>query len=1417
MNIRRGAPNVTPENRPAPGPIQPMNFKRALALLFLASMTGALAAAPTFADISSGSNGFSPAGSGSDPGPGLGTRNLAPLVLYENAVTAPAITIQPLGGQAVVGASITLTVAATGTAVQYQWDHDDVAIPGANQATLTLVNLRESDGGNYSVAVTNAAGRAGSTAARITVVPRPVLTPPSTLTISTLAGVPPGASDGTGSTARFWNPQGVAVDGAGNLYVADTNNYTIRKISPAGVVSTLAGMAGAPGGVDGTGSSARLGPVHGIAADDSGNLFVTDLNGVRKITPAGAVTTVVGPLSGAFVSTDGVAVDGAGNLYVCDRGAEKIAKITPAGVISTLAGGTHGSADGTGASAQFNFPFGVAVDRAGNVYVADQENCTIRKITPAGVVTTLAGAAGNAGMADGPGSAARFWYPQGVAVDAAGNVFVADWGASLIRKITPEGLVSTVAGQTGVQGNTDGIGTAALFNQPRGLAVDQAGNVYVADTGSSTVRAITPTGAVRTVAGLASVGSSDGTGPTARFQKPFGIAVDGLGTLYVADQLNNTIRKITAAGAVRTLAGIVDGRVGYANGPGVVARFWWPFSLTVDGAGNVFVADKMNNVIRKVTAEGVASLFAGKPFGPASGILAVGDQNPGGSADGPALSAEFYGPAGVAVDGAGNVYVADQQNATIRKVSSTGTVTTLAGAAGAIGNADGPGAAARFNMPTGITVDGAGNLFVADQENCTIRKITPAGIVTTVAGLAGSAGSTDGVGTAARFNRPTSVAVDSANNLYVADYVNDTIRLITPSGNVTTLAGFAGINGLGHGEWSSPGFADGVGALARFDSPSAVAVDDFGNVYIVDRENNTVRKGFPGVSAPPPAPTAGGATTVTYDGFGANWTAVAGAQGYRLDVSRTSDFSDYAPGYENLDVGTTRTLFVGGLAANTTYYYRVRAYNAGSTSGNSATITVTTASLPPSPAYAPLAVTTLAGQVGGTGAADGSGTAARFNSPTAVAVDATGSVYLADTDNHTIRKFVPSTGAVSTLAGLAGVSGSDDGTGSAARFDQPAGTAVDGAGNVYVADTLNHTIRRITAGGVVTTVAGLAGSGGSVDGAGSLARFCGPQGLAVDAQGRLYVADTNNDTIRRIDLSSGAVTTIAGSPGQPGAVNAFGSAARLNAPSGIAVNAAGVLFIADTDNHAIRVFDPIDGGVGTLAGSEGRSGSTDGTRGSARFCYPSDVTVTATGIVYVADTNNHTIRSIDPATGIVTTVAGQAVSNGSSDGIGAAVRFFAPTGLAADHTGNIYIVDTDNQTLRVGLPSAAPAIQTQPQSQTVDAGSTARFSVVASGQPSPTYQWSLNGAAIAGATGSTFTVSNAQPGNAGDYTVTISNALGSVTSNRASLTVSSASAPPPSGGSGGGAMEAWFVAGLALLAAWPALRTRAATSARRRR
>ncbi|MHB8519925.1 MAG: immunoglobulin domain-containing protein, partial [Limisphaerales bacterium] len=450
-----------------------------------------------------------------------GSVTSAPPAVLTVEVAPPTILMEP-GTQAVApGQDAVFTIMAIGAPLPtYQWLRqpagstvwtnlaDDLTYQGSGTSQLTVSKTTTAmSGDQFRCLVSNASGSISSA-------PPSLLSVNARMVISTLAGLAGafGTTDGTGTNARFASPFGIAAGGGGNVYVADTYNHTIRKITPAGAVSTLAGLAGNPGSADGAGTSAR------------------------------------------FNTPFGLAVDSAGNIYVADTGNDAVRKITPAAVVSTLAGlaGSPGSTDGVGSTAQFNAPFGMAVDSSGNVYVADQGNNIIRKITPAGVVTTLAGSAGSAGYADGTGSRARFWAPFGVAVDIAGNVYVADTGNNTIRRITPAGVVSTVAGQFGSVGSADGLGGNARFNGPFGIAADNSsigpstdasGDLYVADTYNHTLRKITATGVVSTPAGLAgTAGNSDGAGSNAQFYNPSQVAVDAAGDVYVVDSGNNTIR-----------------------------------------------------------------------------------------------------------------------------------------------------------------------------------------------------------------------------------------------------------------------------------------------------------------------------------------------------------------------------------------------------------------------------------------------------------------------------------------------------------------------------------------------------------------------------------------------------------------------------------------------------------------------------------------------------------------------------------------------------------------------------------------------------------------------------------------------------------------------------------------------------------
>ncbi len=607
-----------------------------------------------------------------------------------------------------------------------------------------------------------------------------------------LAGSPyrNGTTNGSSDIARFGVALGGAVfDAAGNLYVADGSNHLIRKITPEGVVSDFAGKADDQGSANGSLANARF------------------------RVPAGMTR------------------DAAGNISIIERSNPGVRKITPEGVVSLMAGGGNCAAvDGADVTARFCAPQGIAADTAGNIYVADTSNHTIRKVTPSGMVTTLAGAAGSSGAADGMGAAARFNYPNGIAVSTSGDLYVADQSNQVIRRITADGTVTTFAGTAGSSGNTDGTGAAARFTGPAGLAFDTAGRLVVSEQYGRRVRRINlATAAVETLAGSGATGADDGTGTSASFAAPIAVTAAANGDVVIMEEAG-FVRRVTPAGVVTTVAGKWPAS-GKVNAIGTSARFNGPSHLAQDAAGNIFVADTNNRVIRRVTPDGAVTVFSGQGN---SDVL-----------DGIATVARFGNFGGIAMDAAGNLYVADQTTETIRKVTTDGTVSTLAGSAYGTGNADGMGAAAKFRAPTALVVGKDGNIYVADRSNHCIRKITPAGATTAFAGTCGTGtygdgnpANDDGMGAAARFSFPSGMAVDADGNLYVGEQGAHRIRKITPAGQVSTLAG-GGTNG-------TAGYLDGAVATALFYHPTQMATDDKSNLYVVDSRNHVIRKITPG-------------------------------------------------------------------------------------------------------------------------------------------------------------------------------------------------------------------------------------------------------------------------------------------------------------------------------------------------------------------------------------------------------------------------------------------------------------------------------------------------------------------------------------------------------------------------------------------
>jgi sugar lactone lactonase YvrE len=559
-----------------------------------------------------------------------------------------------------------------------------------------------------------------------------------------------GNIDGAAAVARFNTIAAITIGLDGLLYVADSGNGTIRRIAADGAVTTLAGAARNGTAVDGTGAAARFTEMRGLVADGQGNVYVTEPSAVRKVSAAGVVTTLAGDASAT----------------------------------------APGWSDGAGPAARFGNLFGIAIDAAGQMYVADAYYHTIRKLSPSGVVSTLAGSHEQFGSSNGFGRFASFNMPRWLAVGANGVVVVVDYGNGTLRKVTPAGAVTNMNGNPGLQrssGGLDGFGQEARLRTPKGLAIDGSGNLLVADSLGHTVRKITPAGEVSTLAGsVLRYGTTDGSGAQASFRFPTRVASAGNGVVYVQDTLGDLttdmIRRIGSDGAVTTVTVPRD-----------------PLSMTATGAQateyNRFVTADMDGNYYVVTyaigatycpvgqtgpaCEGLGGRMTLRKISPTGASVAILSGNtvyPGTTVTIDSTGTDFKN---MAVDKNGVVYIADITNKTVLKIATSGAISVLAGKFKQSDTVDGPGDQARFTFPEAISVDTAGNVYVVDSSNAIVRKISPAGVVSTLAGTVSSYEDPTGVlpGTL----RPvTGIAVGGSGTVYITQE-NAIVKIVQPA------------------------------------------------------------------------------------------------------------------------------------------------------------------------------------------------------------------------------------------------------------------------------------------------------------------------------------------------------------------------------------------------------------------------------------------------------------------------------------------------------------------------------------------------------------------------------------------------------------------------------------------------------------
>jgi uncharacterized protein (TIGR03437 family) len=661
-----------------------------------------------------------------------------------------------------------------------------------------------------------------------------------------VAGIARPTGDGGPAAAALLNqPRGVAVDAAGNTYFSDQQNHRVRKIDKSGIITTFAGTGiRGTAGDGGPAANAQLISPYGLAFGKAGDLYIADhdANIIRKVAADGTMSTIAGIAGLSGYSGDGglsttaklnspfdVAVDISGNLYIADAGNSRVRKVTPAGIITTAVG--NGNLDftatgGPGPQISIAFPEGLAFDSTGNLYISEWGYARILKMNSAGAVTIFAGTGYFGSDGDsGPAGSATFIGPTALAVDATGTVYVADSDNHRVRKINTGGIITTVSGTGKIGSGGDGFsaGAAQLFS-PSGLAVDSSGNLLIGDTGNHRLRKVVVlSNLIGTVAGGSQSIGDGGPAASAVLFSPNGVAVDTAFNVYIADQFNHRVRKVTPAGVISTVAG--TGAPGYSGdgGPAISAQLFYPLGVALDPQGNLLVADTNNNRIRRIGSNGVIQTIAGN------------GRNDFAGDGGPATLAALSLPTSARSDAAGNLYIADTFNSRIRKINVGGTINTFAGSNSAQTGDGGPAAAAGLLLPTGVAIDAANNVYIADGLANRVRKVNAAsGLISTVAGNGnfGFAGD-GGQAAAAALFLPQDVAVDATGNLYIVDTGNARIRKVTPAGIVTTIAGTGGY-----------GVSDGGGLAAQADIgfPIGVAVDTAGVLYFADSDNHRVRK-----------------------------------------------------------------------------------------------------------------------------------------------------------------------------------------------------------------------------------------------------------------------------------------------------------------------------------------------------------------------------------------------------------------------------------------------------------------------------------------------------------------------------------------------------------------------------------------------
>lgn len=1100
----------------------------------------------------------------------------------------------------------------------------------------------------------------------------------------------PSTSTQSATNVKLKVPTNVATDYLGNVYVADSLNNVIEKITPYGTINVVANGLNNP---------------QGVTVDSSLNIYIADTgnNLIKIVTPTGSITgTIIAGGGQNFPSTTsqlatnvllnnpvGIALDSLRNIYVADVNNNVIEKITPNGNntwnMVVIAGGNANAPNSksrTATKVKLNNPINMAKDSNGNIYIADTNNNLIEKVDVNGNLTIFAGGGTNYPTTTAqPATSVYLVNPTGIAVDSSNNIYVSDTNNNVIEKITPAGQLSVIAGSV--------IGGVAVFSPsttpqyaitvklgyPTSVAVDNLGNIYLNDNNLGLIEKITLDYKLQIIAGGGSTVPS--TSPIdatlALIGTPTGITVDSLGDVYVADSSYNLIEKITTVGSINVIAG--GGEFVPRTSPQLATsvKLNEPIDVAVDSAGNIYIADSSNNLIEKITTDGNLIVIAG------------GGEFVPTTASQLATNVKLNEPTGVIVDSVGNIYIADSSNNFIEKITS-GNLSVIAGSKLILPKKIPQQATSLLlGNPKGVALDSTGNVYITDTNNSFIEKITTDGSLNIIAGDGSSAPTySSQLATNVQLGNPSGITVDSIGNIYVADTNNNFIEKIT-NGNLTVIAGdgtnYATIN-------KEPS------NTIQLNNPQGVAVDYLGNVFISDTNNNLIEKLLNGNLNVISGADVFDPRTIPQSSDNVNLINPSG-------VARDSTGNIYiADKNNNVIEKVTPEGQLSVIAGGGVIYPTTTATNATQVKLNSPTGVVVDSL---DNIYIADTGNNLIEKVTSDGniaviAGVGSqvkrplykpqpATSVYLNSPNDVAVDSSGNIYIVDTENDYIEKVTPD-GNISIIVGGGGNNPTDfSQTATTIKLSKPVGISVDSSNNIYISDNEGDYIEQVTPDGKLKIIGGIYAVEPNMFYPEPLqqTRLNHPAGVCLDSSGNIYIANSFGGTsstgniITKVFTNETIISISGGGTNSPSTIPQIGNNVRFNRSQGVSLDTSGNIYVADSNNNYIEKITS-DGVLIVIAGggTNNNPTTTPKVATSVSLSNPQCVILDKTGNIYIADTDNDLIEKITPDGKIVVVAGGGSITPDTIPRLATSVSLNKPSGIALDNSGNIYIADTEN-------------------------------------------------------------------------------------------------------------------------------------------